>query len=560
MSDINNVNLLYQRKVRGIAPLSRFAVQDDGSVLASAPDEMEVRSFHIVRYDPRGRSQIVETYSVETLRRTEIGSTGQTYIGTTDDDLYLFRDGRKTRFQPDRRASYTDVAFGEAGQRFAAAFCDMLASGHALLLGDSSGRLLWTKDVAFAVARIAVDRGAQHIAVGGEDGEIVVLDAARNVRMRHQVGAPVDALATVGPLRTVFGGGGGVGAVDSEGKLLWFAETVGDPTEVAIDTAGLAVAAIVRLDDHSGRLLLLSADGLPAWDVDYEEARPTGLSLSSNGRFAAVSLRDGTLAVYELQYGERLGAADPQQILNEAHTAQDMGNHVAAVELLRARLAAVPSDARACEALADALVAVRERGLAASEAAEAVGDFREADARLADVAAAWPTDAEVTERRRGLRTRWSAVAMEAGAAAVAAGDGPTAEKQFLEAIEADPLDTTARASLADARHAAAETALARGRAFVDAGRYTDAITALIEAQARGASGPAVTGLLSDARAGEAMALGNKLYQDRQYAAALFQFKKVLRLDPNNAEAMQKINYAQNFLADTQLNDRFTRLE
>ncbi len=57
-----------------------------------------------------------------------------------------------------------------------------------------------------------------------------------------------------------------------------------------------------------------------------------------------------------------------------------------------------------------------------------------------------------------------------------------------------------------------------------------------------------------------MTLGNSLYQDRQYAAALFQYKKALRLDPGNAEARQKVSYSQNFLQDTQLNDRFTRLE
>ncbi len=63
-----------------------------------------------------------------------------------------------------------------------------------------------------------------------------------------------------------------------------------------------------------------------------------------------------------------------------------------------------------------------------------------------------------------------------------------------------------------------------------------------------------------ARVGEALALGNQLYADRQYAAAVFQFKKVLRLDPASVEATQKVRYAQNFLQDTQLNDRFTRLE
>ncbi|MBC8102771.1 MAG: hypothetical protein H7Z41_09315, partial [Cytophagales bacterium] len=459
MSDITNVNLLYLRKARGIAPLSRYAVQDDGSVVASVPDEMEVRTFHVARYDPQGRSRTIETYNVETLRRTEIGASGQSYLGTTDDDLYLFRDARKSRFLPDRRASYTDVALNASGQRFATAFCDMLASGHALALGDSSGRLYWTKDIPFAVARVAVDREAQFIAVAGEEGEIVLLDSARNTLLRHRAEVPLHAVATIGPTRTAFAGGGGVGMVDGDGKLLWFAEVVGDPLEIALDESGHTVAVLVRLDDTSGRLVFLSADGLPTWDIDFDEARPTGLSLSASGRFAGVTLRDGTLSVYEIYFGERVAAADAEQILSEARTAQDAGNFAAAVDLLRARLAAVPSDTRACEALGEALTGVRERGLAAATHAEAVGDFREADLRLAELAAHLPFDAKITELRGSLHTRWDAAARAAGEAAIAAGDGPAAERHYLEAIEADPLDASARVLLADARHAAAEGAL-----------------------------------------------------------------------------------------------------
>lgn len=560
MADITNVNLLYLRKARGIAPLSRFAVQDDGSVVASVPDEMEVRTFHIVRFDSRGRSQILETYSVETLRRTEIAASGQNYLGTTDDDLYLFKDARKTRFLPDRRASYTDAALSEGGQRFATAFSDMLASGHALALGDSGGRLFWTKDIPFPVSRVAVDRTAQHIAVAGETGDLIVLDAARNTLVRHRTEVPLDAVATIGPARTVFAGGGGVGLVDADGKLVWFAEILGEPLETTLDSEGHTVATLLRLDDVSGRLVFLSGDGLPTWDIDFDESRPTGLSLSANGRYAAVSLRDGTLAVYELQYGERLAAADAEQVLSEARTAEDTGNFAAAADLLRARLAAVPSDTRACEALATALSGLREKCLAAAQTAEAVGDFREADGRLAEIAAALPTDAALTALRQELRARWYAAAKAAGEQAVAAGDGPAAEGHFLDAIAAEPLDVRVRVALADARYAAAEAALARGRGLIAIGDFTQAIEALTEAQQRGASGPTLTGLLRDARVGEAMTLGNQLYQDRQYAAALFQFKKVLRLDPDNAEALQKVSYAQNFLQDTQLNERFTRLE
>jgi tetratricopeptide (TPR) repeat protein len=561
MADITNVNLLYLRKVRGIAPLSRFAVQDDGSLVASVPDEMEVRTLHMVRYDGRGRAQIRETVAVETLRRIEIGQgEGSGTIGVTDDDLYLFRQTRKSRFLPDRRASYVDIALNETGQRFATVFADMLASGNAVAVGDIAGRLLWTKDIPFPVTRLAVDRGGDHIAVVGETGDLLLLDTARNTVLRHRQDAPLRAVATAGPSRTVVGGGGGIGAVDSDGNLVWFTELLGEPVDVALDAAGRTTAVLLRLDDMTGRLVLLSTDGLPTWDIDFEDSRPTGLSLSPDGRYCAVTLRDGTLAVYELHYGERLASASGDQVRSEARTAREAGNYSAALELLRGRLQAVPSDVETCEALAEALTALRERAVSAAGAAAAVGDWAEADARLGDLTAADPMDADAIRSRRDLRTRWAASAREAGLRAIEAGNGAQAEALLLEAIAADPLDRAAREALADARHAAAEAAVTRGRALLSAGDHAGAITALTEAQARGASGPEVTGLLRDARVGEALALGNALYQDRQYAAALFQFKKVLRLDPENAEAQQKIGYSQNFLQDTQLNDRFTRLE
>jgi tetratricopeptide (TPR) repeat protein len=560
MTDITNVNLTYSRKARGLAPLSRYAMQDDGSVLASVPDKMEARTFHVVRFDPRGRSQIIETYNVETLRRTEIGSSGQNYLGTTDDDLYLFRNSRKSRFLPDRRASYTDVALNASGERFATAFCDMLASGHALAMGDNTGRLLWTKDIGFPVSRISVDREGRFVAVGGENGDLIILDAECDTRMRHLTEVPLFAVATIGLERTVFAGGGGVGLVDAEGKLLWFAELIGDPLEIAMDQSGHTIAVLLRLDDTSGRLVFLSSDGLPTWDIDFDESRPTSVSLSANGQFAAVSLREGTLYVYELQFGERVAAVDAEQILSEARTAQEAGNFVAAIDLLRARLAAVPSDTRACEALAEALSRIRERSLTAAANAEAVGDFREADSCFVEIAAMLPVDSEITALRQELCVRWNVVARKAGQEAVRDGNGPLAEQHYLEAIEADPLDVSARLLLADARHAAAEGALARGRSLIAVGVFKEAIEALTEARQRGASGPDVNSLLRAAQVGEALEAGNQLYQDRQYAEALFQFKKVLRFDPDNYDALQKVSYAQNFLQDTQINERFTRLE
>ncbi len=561
MADINNVNLVWLRKARGVAPLARYALQADGSLLVSVPDDLEARTLHVARFDgATGRSQIVQTYNVETLRKTEIGVGGQAFVGATDDDFYLFQAGRKARFLADRRAAYTDIALSESGQRFAAALCDLLLNGNTVALGDIAGRLLWTKDISFPVSRVAVDRDARHIAVAGETGDLLVLDAARNVVVSHRQEAALTAVATVGPNLSVFAGGGGVGAVDESGALLWFTEVQGELIELALSGDGDTVAVLVRLDDTAGRLVFLSRDGLPTWDVDFDEARPTGLSLSPDGSRAAVTLRDGSISLFALEYGQRLAGVDAVQVLADARSALAAGSPKTAADLLRARLDAVPSDARACETLRLVFGALRTQALGLAETAAAVGDFAEADRRLAELAADLPFDADVIARRAALRARWAETARAASEAALRANDGAEAEARLLEAIAADPLDVAARDALAQARASASAGALRRGKEQLALGHFGEAIVALIEAQARGASSPEVGLLLRQARAGEALTLGNRLYQDRQYAAALFQFKKVLRLDPASPEALQKIGYAQNFLQDTQLSDRFSRLE
>jgi hypothetical protein len=118
MADIANVNLLFLRRIRGISPLSRYAVQSDSTLLVAVPDEMEARTGHIARFDSAGRSRVLETFNVETLRKVEIGAQAAHFLGTTEDDLYLFKESRKSRFLPDRRVSYTDVALAEDGSRF----------------------------------------------------------------------------------------------------------------------------------------------------------------------------------------------------------------------------------------------------------------------------------------------------------------------------------------------------------------------------------------------------------------------------------------------------------
>ena len=543
-----------------VTPLSRYALSDDGSLVVSAPDEVEARTAHLVRFSPEGKSEVRETYGVETLRRLEIAAEGAAYIGITDDDLYLFREGRKSRFLADRRIAYADMGLDGEGRRFAAAYSDMLASGYSLALGEMNGRALWTKDFPFAITRTAMDRSGNYIAVTGANGDLIVLDSARNTVVRHRYEGPMFAVATTGPARTVFSTAEGVGAVDSEGGLLWFAEFDVPPIEIALDGSGGTTAVLLRDSDTSGRLVFLSERGLPVWEVDFDTSRPTGVSLSADGRGAAVTLRDGTITVYTLHYGEASRPLSGGSAREAAEALRMQGNWQAAVETLNAHLAAVPTDADACLTLEETLTAFRGQTLAAVETSQLLEDFVGADERLAAYLEADQWNMEIVARRRDLRHAWSEASFNAGQSALQTGDSDAAETYFRSAITADSRNAAARAALADALKSAAASALAAAQRHIALSEFPAAVAALTDAARRGADSDEIAALLRAARIGEALAIGNDLYRQQQYAAALFQFKKVLRLDPNNADALQKIAYAQNFQQNAQLNERFTRLE
>ncbi|MGC4046892.1 MAG: hypothetical protein QM758_24115 [Armatimonas sp.] len=565
MADIANVNLLFLRRLRGISPLSRYAVQPDGSLLVAVPDEMEARTSHIARIDSVGRSRVLDTFNVETLRKIEIGAQAERFLGTTEDDLYLFKESRKSRFLPDRRVSYTDVALAEDGSRFVCAFCDLMQSVSTLALGESGGRLLWHKDLNFEVRRVALSRSGEYLAVAGTSGEVVVLDSTRRTVLTHRQESAIEALATLGPERTAFAcrgdddNTGGVGCIGPDGGLLWFTELLGQPIELAMSATG-GVVALLATDTTAGRLVFLSEDGLPVWDIDYDEARPTGLSLSPDGTQVAVTLRDGTLALYELQLSARLSLLSNEIALAEATRTVESGNLGAALRQLRERLADAPGDIECADLFAQTLTEFTTRMHHEAQAAEAVGDWSAADEALEHAQSEAPYNAALATERAALHTRWYTDALARGRTALSHGDAPAAEALFLEAITADPVQRGAREALAEARINAAKAAIERGRQLLAVGEPSAALVAFLEARHRGATDTESAELLRTARIAEALMLGNRLYSDRQYAAALFQFKKVLRLDPRNQEAVQKVGYAQNFLSDSQLSERFTRLE
>src|SRR5687767_8566587 len=94
----SSVNLLWQKRFRGLMPVAQHAVADNGCTLLIRPDEMERRTYQVLSVDPDGNGTELSAISVERVYRFDAVADGRLVLGMTGDDVYVFRDGKKARF------------------------------------------------------------------------------------------------------------------------------------------------------------------------------------------------------------------------------------------------------------------------------------------------------------------------------------------------------------------------------------------------------------------------------------------------------------------------------
>src|SRR5881398_1108053 len=165
-----DVDWRWHSRLRGLLPVSPDALADDSRVVLVRPDDLEGRKYQILQSDPNGGTSSLGSVTVETVRQMRVTADAPTMIAVTDNDLYLFREGRKSRFLPERRVSYLSVALARSGGLFAAAFTDMLFAGQTLCLGDAAGKVIWTKDLDAAISVVAIAPDGRTVAAGLENG------------------------------------------------------------------------------------------------------------------------------------------------------------------------------------------------------------------------------------------------------------------------------------------------------------------------------------------------------------------------------------------------------
>jgi outer membrane protein assembly factor BamB len=564
-----NVNWRWHARFRGLLPLSPHALADDGTLFLVRPDELEARTYEVLHAGADGAVKEQESLTVETVRRMALTAEAPLRIGVTDDDLYLFREGRKSRFLPQRRVSYLDVALARGGAFFAAAFTDMMFSGQTLCLADETGKTLWTKDMDAPIGVVAIAPEGRAVAAGLESGELLVFDAGRAPLWGAALAEPIIAVA-LGESGSRREGGRCVAATASgavlaieDGDVVWRADLVSGvaltPGEVVIATGAQgALTAVGGGDDGSGWLVLLDAEGQAAWEHETT-ARVTGVALSPSGALLALSQADGAVLLFEIENLPSASARRPAEEFQRALAARDAGQTAEAREALLRALEADPGHLAACDALIALDEATHAAALAEADRRLEEGRFAEALAALGAARAVAPADPELPQRWAGVleaaETRLTAEA----AAAEAAGDPETAAARWRALLQLDPKRRRAREEVARLNRLVADRWAQEGEAALAAGREEEGLAAWRRAQAAAPS-DALAARLRELEVQRFVRAGVALYGQQRFQEAAFQFRKALALQADHGEALRYLAYIGGTGPQSSLSERFSRLE
>jgi len=514
MTLLHTADLVFDRRIKGHIPVTRLAVSDSGTVMVAVPDQYQPRLYHLIRLSVSGEWKDLGTFSVETVRAVDFCEDGRFFTAITDDDLYAFDEGEKTRLFPERRENYLALSIGSTGELFAFASSDMILSSNSVTLAKTSGSQVWVKSLSADVTGIRLAPDASGILIGADDGTAMMLSAGRDIIWELDGEDSITAvdMSHAGEISVLGDKAGKVQAVGVRGNKLWEQDGMG-LADCVVSGDGRLIAVGRKTSSGQGIVELLLGDGTPV----LEHGTVSGVSRiasSPDGKYIAISCEDGTLQVLEITLSPGRSVEKAQSLYDEGLSAAKNGDYAEANRKFTEVLDVYPSHVDACRRLievqsklADEHSAMISKALASAKSLAEKGKFEEALAKLDEI------------------------------------------------IRVDFANADAREQLASV-----EDALA-GQCILDAEKSEAAeAVSLLERAAALRLTPDIEKRLAHARAKLAFDNGMALYEAQKFSQAVFQFKKVLSIDPGNAEAQKYIQYAESLRQDDVLFDRFSKLE
>jgi tetratricopeptide (TPR) repeat protein len=569
MISIRTVNLIWQKKHRGIYAPSPYSIVDDAGTLALVtPRPLEPRVYDFTLHKPDGCVDVRWGYSAETLMKMEVSSS-EDCIGMTADDLYLFRNKNKSRFLTDKHINYIDAALSADGQRVAAAFSDLAGASFAIAYGDISGRLIWLQEFDSPISVVAISRDGTRVAAGLESGALSLLDQERRDVWTFELEAPVRSVACSADASKVAYAleVGAIGLIGADGARIWDADIGGSAVAMALSSdGGLCGVLAGQPYDSAGavKIYCFLQDGSEGWQHDTER-KSTGISLSPNGCFMAVGARDGTISFFGILPGDEAGGytRPSDTVLVQANSLLAANEPAKACAILKSALAANAADLALYEEYIKIKSSWHASALGGAKQAMQEDDARSAIRALAALLDEDPLCTQAAELLSEARVARAKQLLEEAERRESANDLEGAEQSLRESAAVAPMSMSEpRSKLAAYLARCAETTDARAELQMQNGDIEGALNALAAAQClcpKPERALRIQGLNTDVE----FAAGMKAYNEKHYVQAVFQFKKVLRLDKNHADAQRHLEFAKRFSQDSStdsLQDRFSRLE
>lgn len=560
MNKLSIINSAFQKHIRNHIPVTHLAVSDQGEVNLAVPDAYETRLYRLISISLSGGVTEIGTFSVEKTSIADLSANARTLVVATLDDLYAFRDLDKTRLFPNSRAIYTGISVSAAGDYIAAGMADMIASTHLVVMARPSGSNVWMKSLPYSITCVRISADASSILVGSEDGIAVMLDQSRKVRWKLEVADPIAKIAVTpkGDTSVICSRNGTVQGVGYEGNRLWESVCRGSVVDCAISDDAQVVLIARDTEDGRGLLEFCSPKGTPVVDFKTNQ-RIHSIACSPNGRFAAVSCKDGTFHILEMT--QALSTVLPDKLVKtlyaEGESLLGLEDETSAIRKFTELLELTPCDIEACRMLTKAREALIAKCFGEAKKLESAGDLLAAWEHALSIRMLVPDDVPTLTRLVEMRAKLVSDLLEKASELESEGRIEEANAAILDLLKVDFANIQAREKLCSLQESLLCKYLSEAGSALAEDNPDRAVEVLEKALGLRPSVEVQT-KLAGARSIQSMGEGLKLYRDKQYSQAAVHFRKALHFDPSNSEAAKYIGYAEKL--DESLINRFSKLE